>query len=68
MIGDTSALGYNMLTGGSRVTFAGGIAIVGAAEDLINQLRERAGPPPGIFRLTTLSGTMAKPTGQRPCR
>ena len=42
MIGDTSALGYNMLTGGSRVTFAGGIAIVGAAEDLINQLRERA--------------------------
>ena len=42
LIGDTSALGYNMLTGGSRVTFAGGIAVHGAAEDMIKQLRERA--------------------------
>jgi CO/xanthine dehydrogenase Mo-binding subunit len=42
LIGDTSTLGYNMLTGGSRVTFAGGIAVHGAAEDMINQLRERA--------------------------
>ena len=42
LIGDTSTLGYNMLTGGSRVTFAGGIAAHGAAEDMINQLRERA--------------------------
>ncbi len=42
LVGDTSALGYNMLTGGSRVTFAGGIAVVGAAEDLIRQLCERA--------------------------
>ena len=42
IIGDTSALGYNMLTGGSRVTFAGGIAVHGAAEDMIHQLRERA--------------------------
>ena len=42
MIGDTSALGYNMLTGGSRVTFAGGIAVVGAAQDLIGTLKERA--------------------------
>ena len=42
LVGDTSALGYNMLTGGSRVTFAGGIAVHGAAEDLIEQLRTRA--------------------------
>ena len=42
LVGDTSALGYNMLTGGSRVTFAGGIAVYGAAEDLIEQLRGRA--------------------------
>ena len=42
IISDTSALGYNMLTGGSRVTFAGGIAVVGAAQDLVGQLCERA--------------------------
>jgi CO/xanthine dehydrogenase Mo-binding subunit len=42
MIVDTSALGYNMLTGGSRVTFAGGIAVVGAAQDLIGTLKDRA--------------------------
>jgi len=42
LVGDTSALGYNMLTGGSRVTFAGGIAVHGAAEDMIEQLRARA--------------------------
>ena len=42
IISDTSALGYNMLTGGSRVTFAGGIAVVGAAQDLIGTLKDRA--------------------------
>jgi CO/xanthine dehydrogenase Mo-binding subunit len=42
MIGDTSALGYNFLTGGSRVTFSSGMAVVEAARDVITQLRGRA--------------------------
>jgi CO/xanthine dehydrogenase Mo-binding subunit len=42
IIGDTSALGYNFLTGGSRVTFSSGMAVVEAARDVIGQLRERA--------------------------
>ncbi len=42
MIGDTSSLGFNFLTGGSRVTFSSGMAVVEAARDVIAQLRERA--------------------------
>ncbi len=42
LIGDTSSLGYNFLTGGSRVTFSSGMAVVEAARDVIRQLRERA--------------------------
>src|SRR5581483_8046414 len=41
-IGDTSSLGYNFLTGGSRVTFSSGMAVVEAARDMVRQLRERA--------------------------
>ena len=42
IIGDTSTLGFNFLTGGSRVTFSSGMAVVEAARDLIRQARERA--------------------------
>ena len=42
MIGDTSSLGYTFLTGGSRVTFASGMAVIEAARSLIRDLRERA--------------------------
>jgi len=42
VIGDTSSLGFNFLTGGSRVTFSSGIAVVEAARDVIKQLRARA--------------------------
>jgi CO/xanthine dehydrogenase Mo-binding subunit len=42
LIGDTSALGYNFLTGGSRVTFSSGMAVIEAARDMIRQLRGRA--------------------------
>ncbi|HUU72844.1 MAG TPA: xanthine dehydrogenase family protein molybdopterin-binding subunit [Burkholderiales bacterium] len=42
IIGDTSALGFNFLTGGSRVTFSSGMAVVQAARDVIEQLRDRA--------------------------
>ncbi|MBT6276724.1 MAG: molybdopterin-dependent oxidoreductase, partial [Chromatiales bacterium] len=42
IIADTSSLGFNRHTGGSRVTFAAGILVVEAAQDIIRQLRERA--------------------------
>jgi CO/xanthine dehydrogenase Mo-binding subunit len=42
VIGDTETIGYNDLTGGSRVTFATGMAVIEAARDVVGQLRERA--------------------------
>ena len=42
VIADTSSIGYTFLTGGSRVTFATGMAVIEAAEDVVRQLRERA--------------------------
>ncbi|MGH8598898.1 MAG: xanthine dehydrogenase family protein molybdopterin-binding subunit, partial [Gammaproteobacteria bacterium] len=42
LIGDTASVGYSFLTGGSRVTFATGKAVVEAANDVVRQLRERA--------------------------
>ena len=42
IIGDTSALGYNFLTGGSRVTFSGGMATVEASQRVICELKKRA--------------------------
>ncbi|TDJ69997.1 MAG: xanthine dehydrogenase family protein molybdopterin-binding subunit [Proteobacteria bacterium] len=42
IISDTSSIAYSMLTGGSRVTFAVGKAVCEAAEDIVQQLRQRA--------------------------
>jgi CO/xanthine dehydrogenase Mo-binding subunit len=42
VIADTETIGYNDLTGGSRVTFATGMAVIEAARDVVKQLRERA--------------------------
>ena len=42
VIGDTGTLGYTFLTGGSRVTFSSGMAVVEAARSVVRQLRERA--------------------------
>ncbi|MBM3394180.1 MAG: xanthine dehydrogenase family protein molybdopterin-binding subunit, partial [Betaproteobacteria bacterium] len=42
VIADTSALGYNFLTGGSRVTFSSGMAVVEAAREVIQVMRTRA--------------------------
>ena len=39
---DTDSIGYNDVTGGSRVTFATGIAAVEAAKDIQRQMVERA--------------------------
>ena len=42
IVADTSSIGYSFLTGGSRVTFATGMAVIQAAEDVVAQMRERA--------------------------
>ena len=42
IIADTSALGYNFLTGGSRATFSSGMATVEAARSIIKQASGRA--------------------------
>ncbi len=42
LVGDTETAGYCDLTGGSRVTFATGLACIEASRDIIQQLRERA--------------------------
>ena len=39
---DTDATGYHFVTGGSRVTFATGMAVVNAAKSAIDELRARA--------------------------
>ena len=42
IIADTSSLGFNRHTGGSRVTFAAGMMVTEAAKDVVEQLRQRA--------------------------
>ena len=42
LIADTSSLGYTFLTGGSRVTFASGMATVEAAREAIKEMCARA--------------------------
>ncbi len=41
-IGDTDSTGFCNTTGGSRTTFATGMAVIRACEDVVRQLRERA--------------------------
>ncbi len=42
IVGDTESVGYCDVTGGSRTTFATGMAVIEAARDVVRQLRERA--------------------------
>ena len=42
IVADTSSIGYSLLTGGSRVTFATGMAVVQAAEKVVGELKRRA--------------------------
>jgi CO/xanthine dehydrogenase Mo-binding subunit len=42
VVADTETVPYSDLTGGSRVTFATGMAVIEAARDVVKQLRERA--------------------------
>jgi CO/xanthine dehydrogenase Mo-binding subunit len=42
IVADTASIGYSMLTGGSRVTFATGMAVCQAAQKVVEELRARA--------------------------
>jgi len=42
VVGDTTAIGFSASTGGSRVTFAGGMAVTTAAERVVTELKKRA--------------------------
>jgi CO/xanthine dehydrogenase Mo-binding subunit len=42
VVGDTSAIGFSAVTGGSRVTFAGGMAVTRSAERVVEELKKRA--------------------------
>jgi CO/xanthine dehydrogenase Mo-binding subunit len=42
LVGDTSSVGYSMVTGGSRVTFATGMAVIQATEKVVAELKRRA--------------------------
>ncbi|MED5520087.1 MAG: xanthine dehydrogenase family protein molybdopterin-binding subunit [Pseudomonadota bacterium] len=42
IVADTASIGFNFLTGGSRVTFATGMAVVQAVRDAIDVMRARA--------------------------
>jgi CO/xanthine dehydrogenase Mo-binding subunit len=42
VVGDTTSIGFSASTGGSRVTFAGGMAVTRAAEKAIEELKKRA--------------------------
>jgi CO/xanthine dehydrogenase Mo-binding subunit len=42
VVGDTASIGFTFLTGGSRVTFATGMAVTQAAEKVVTELKSRA--------------------------
>ena len=42
IVADTASIGYTHVTGGSRVTFATGMAVVDASKKVVDELRKRA--------------------------
>src|SRR5207248_7140033 len=42
VVADTASIGFSFLTGGSRVTFATGMAVTQAAEKVVVELKKRA--------------------------
>jgi CO/xanthine dehydrogenase Mo-binding subunit len=64
VIADTASIGFNFVTGGSRVTFATGLAVVNSVRDLVRELKVRAAKiwnvdPEGVI----WENGMAKPAG-----
>lgn len=48
LIGDTESAGFSNVTGGSRTTFATGMAVIQACEDIILQCKSRAAATWGV--------------------
>ena len=48
VIADTSSIGFNFVTGGSRVTFATGLAVVNSVRDMVRELKGRAAKTWGV--------------------
>ena len=48
LVGDTESTGFSNVTGGSRTTFATGMAVVQACEDIIAQCKARAAATWGV--------------------
>ena len=64
IVADTSSLGYNDVSDGSRTTFSSGLATIEAARDAITKLRGRAAKMWGIPEDAVVwEGGMAKPAG-----
>jgi len=72
VVADTETVGYNDVTGGSRVTFATGTAVIEAAREVVRQLRARAAALWGIDvervkwedgRALSLNGVEQEPLG-----
>ena len=64
VVADTSSLGYNDVTDGSRVTFASGMATINAARNAIKELCARAAKMWGIPQdAVTWENGQAKPAG-----
>lgn len=48
LVGDTEASGFSAVTGGSRTTFATGMAVIQACEDVVAQCKARAAATWGV--------------------
>ena len=48
VVGDTESTGFSNVTGGSRTTFATGMAVIQACEDIIGQCKSRAAATWGV--------------------
>jgi CO/xanthine dehydrogenase Mo-binding subunit len=62
IVADTASIGFSMLTGGSRTTFATGMAVTQAAQKIVAELKRRAAQ---IWRRRSGQGRMAGTA--RPC-
>src|SRR5215203_1273318 len=66
VIADTSSIGFNFVTGGSRVTFATGLAVVNSVRDLIRECKVRAAKTWKIDPEAVIwENGMAKPAGNQ---
>ena len=67
VIADTASIGYSMVTGGSRTTFATGKAVIEAAEAVIAELKTRAARMWSVEpdRVTWADGVAESPTGEQ---